>query len=276
MSSLLKYSNLHILLVAFGLIAGTYVLIRIPLSLPLLFAGCSGAFLVYQLDRCWMIGVEDKANQPERIAWLRQHQGYVFSSCIFFAVTGGIAALFLSVNTLLFSMLLAGVGVLYLLPVLPGGILPKSIWYLKPIVISGAWAVGSVLFPAVEAGAPLTRWIALLIFYRLFFILPNILLTDWLDRAGDRVAGHTSIAMLLPEQQLRMLAGIAALIALTLGISMGYWMEWPASFYIDLGGPISMMLICMIPLRQSRLLYGLILDIVVAWPVMTVLVARLV
>lgn len=267
----LKYSNVHILLVAFGLMAGTYVLTGIALNYAVLLAGCCGAFLVYQLDRCLLVSAEDEINQPARVLWVQSHQIYIYLSIIFSMGVGGLAAVSLTWRAILWGCLLAVLGVLYLQPVFPGGVRPKSSWYLKPLFISGAWSLGSVLLPVFEAGLTPDKWIVGLVGYRFLFILPNVLLTDWLDRAGDELAGFRSIAMFLREKQLRILSSFCVMVAITVGLLIGYGNAWPAHFYVDMGGLCLMLLFCIRPLRQSYLLYGLALDLVISWPLATLL-----
>ncbi len=264
-----QYSNVHIMLVALGLLAGTSTLFSLPLSIPVLLAGTSGAFLIYLLDRCWLSSKEDMANQPLRVAWIRSHNVYVWGASLLAFGLGAVGALQLIEWSLLVGVLLALGGVLYLLPLKRR---LKRVWYAKPLVIAGAWAIGAVLFPIAQAGVEITVPVLIFLVYRLLFILPNVLLADWQDREGDKQAGLRSLAMFVEEHTLRAIAACCAVGSLLLGGWVGTLLEWPVYYYVDLVGPLLMLGICLRPLYRSYVLYGLVLDVVVAWPLITTLI----
>ncbi len=268
----LKFSNLHILLVASGLIAGTASLTGHPVNFAVLIAGCCGVFLIYQIDRSWLFQSEDEFNQPQRVSWVRRNRNYILISTAAGVALGCIAASFLDFGTLLVGGLLAVLGLVYLMPIMPGGIRPKSIWYVKPLAISLAWAFGGVVLPLVAAGMPLRGAPMGLLLYRVSFILPNVLLTDWQDRHGDEVAGLKSLAMMLTEKQLRVAAATCIAITLLIGLLLGSTSQWPAHYYVDLIGPIILLAMCCRPLSDASTLYGWLLDIVIAWPMVTAFV----
>ncbi len=265
----LQYSNLHIIVVALGLLMGTSALHGVGFSIPVLLAGCCGAFLLYQLDRCWLPGKEDRTNQPQRVAWIEQHRGYVWSSCVLAMAAGITGAGLLSNSALYAGMLLAICGLVYLLPLKKR---LKRIWYVKPLAIAGAWALGGVVLPLAEAGIGLSPGVLVFLGYRFFFILPNILLADWQDKAGDKRAGLHSLAMRVDERTLRIVAALGATFSIALGLWYGMEMAWPALYFVDLLGPLLMLAVCLRPLRTSYLFYGLLLDLLVAWPLITTLV----
>lgn len=265
----LKYSNLHIVLVAAGLMAGSVVLAGLSPDPVVLVAGCCGAFLIYHLDRCWLVGAEDRKNQPARVEWIENHPRYVRLAFVVFLLLGGMAASALSLQAVGWGLVLALLGSVYLLPVLPGGMRPKSIWFIKPLCIAFAWSVGAVVFPVVQAGFASLEITGALLLYRFFFVVPNVLLADWQDRIGDAAAGYKSVAMMVTESRLRLMAGVCALLSLGCGLCMGASLGWPSFYYVDLVGPILMLLVCVRPMRNSYLLYGLVLDLVVAWPLVT-------
>ncbi len=184
-------------------------------------------------------------------------------------VVGGSAAAALSLTSIVGGLILAFLGSIYLLPVLPGGVRPKSIWFLKPLCIALAWAAGAVIFPVLQVDGADPGLLAGLVLYRFLFVLPNVLLADWQDRGGDADAGHRSLAMLVNEKQLRQLAGISAFLGAVTGLGIGIWSHWPPLLYADLLGPLTMFWICTRPLSRSYLVYGLLLDLVVAWPLVT-------
>lgn len=103
------------------------------------------------------------------------------------------AMLWLKPATLATGGLLAVLSGLYMIPPGKHRTRLKKVWYLKPLVISGAWAVGGVLLPVLEAEWPITVPVIGLIGYRLLFVLPNTLLAAWPDRQGDTRAGLRAI-----------------------------------------------------------------------------------
>ena len=102
---------------------------------------------------------------------------------------------------------------------LPGRRRLKTIWWLKPLAIAGAWAVGGVVVPAVEAGRGAVPVVVGIAVYRLLLILPNVLLADWLDRAGDARAGLGTAATHLGPEPLRRTA--LGLLGLGAGVGAG-------------------------------------------------------
>ena len=269
-ADLIIHGNLHILLVALGLMLGTYLFTEASINIYLLMAGCCGACLVYQIDRIFVGGEEDPINHPERTAWLKTHKLLVNGLFALFLAIGLWSAIHLQIHTIGIGAGLAIIGVVYLFPILPGRVRPKSIWFVKPVMISGAWVAGTVLFPAWDAKIPLDVELLGLVFYRWFFILPNVLLSDWPDRAGDMIAGHTSVATMLDERQLRFFAGLSAVIALGFGLFVGLHASWSALFYADLIGPMLMLYVCSRPMIQAHGKIVLGLDLIVAWPAVVV------
>ncbi len=186
------------------------------------------------------------------------------------ALGGALAALpWLQPETLGAGAVLALGSGLYMAPVGPRRRRLKSVWYLKPVVIGGAWAVGGVLLPVLEAGVPVAFGVVALIGYRLLFVLPNALLADWPDRAGDAQAGLSTVATRLTVVQIRRLSSAALLPAFGGGLVAMAAFEAPPLLAVDLVGLLVMLFVVGRPWPQSRLFFGLVLDLVVAWPVLT-------
>ena len=265
------YSSVPVGGIAVALMLGTYALLGLPPSGPLLVLASCGAFLVYGLDRSLLAGPEDAFNQPERVAWVRRHATWVRTSALLAAALALSVLPFLRPTTLVAGALLGLPGVLYAVPLLPGGRRPKSIWLLKPVLIAAAWSVGATVLPALEAGVPLTSSVGALVGYRFLFILPNALLADWPDRAGDRQAGLRTVATELSPKALRRLAAAPLVLALAGGLVVLWFVEAPRLLYVDLAGP-ALLLGCVLRLpADSRWFYGFTLDAVVAWPALTAL-----
>ncbi len=268
------HSNVVVGGVAFCFMVGNYALLETAPSLPLLILATCGTMLVYLMDRVWMASPEDGINRPERLAYVEGHRGLLLTETLLVA-GGGIAASFhLRPATLLVGAGLGLLGLLYTVPVFPGGRRVKSVPILKPLVIGLAWAVGGVWLPVIEAGGTLDGWVLLLTGYRLLFIFPNLLMADIPDRQGDRVFGVENIArahMLEPMLQAArfglLLAGGGMLA--WVGLAGGPWLVG-----VDVVGLVLMFLLLRNPLNRPSWFYGLVIDAVVAWPLVTALVAR--
>ena len=270
------HGNLHIVLVALGLMMGTYLLADIPLNIHLLVAGSCGAFLVYQIDRLFVGGEEDELNHPLRTRWIDQHRSLMLGTCLLFLILGLSAATNLSSKTLIAGIGLAVIGVVYLLPILPDEGRLKSIWFVKPMMIAGAWSIGSVVFPALDVNLQFDGEIWGLLIYRWLFILPNVFLSDWADQKGDALAGLTSLATLLGEGGVRLVAGMCAAASVVAGLVLGFVADWPLLYYVDLGGPLLMIIVCCRPFSLSNRLFVFWLDMLVAWPLLIAFLAWLI
>lgn len=271
----LLYGSLAIPLVAAGLVLGTYALLDLPPSRPLLVVACCGAFLVYQAERVLLGGPEDRFNHPERTAWLRRHTNYVAATTAI-ALVGGLVALpLLRPATVLAGALLAVPGLLYALPLGAQGKRLKTVWHLKPLLIAGVWAAGAVVLPVLEAGVPLATGVAVLVLYRIGYVLPNAFLADWPDRRGDARAGLRTPATEWTERGLvrRSLAFAAA--PLLLGGALLLPRVSPGLLVVDLGGPVLVALLTAGGLPTGRWFYGVTLDLLVAWPLVTAVAAWL-
>ena len=263
------YGNVMEGAIAVGFLLGTYALLQLPPSPPLLVLAFCGTFLTYQFERALRPAPEDRYNQPARLAWIRSHQPYVWISSTLALILALGALPFLQPATLLVGLALALISLSYILPLLPRRRRLKSVWFLKPVLIGGAWALGGVLLPITEAQAPLTGAAAALIAYRFLFVLPNALLADWPDRTGDTRAGLRTVATQLPATRLQHLAAASLVTALVGALTAGALFDITPLIFIDLLGPALMLaLLYVLPPNRHR---GLFLDLVVAWPAVTAL-----
>lgn len=142
----------------------------------------------------------------------------------------------------------------------------------KPLVVAGAWALGATVLPVIEAGQSVTVEVGLLAGYRLLFILPNVLLADWGDRGGDVAAGlqpwterGTGRGLRWGATGLLLLAGGLALVMAGRAVS-------PRLLLVDalglvwMGGAVW-------GLDPERPFDRFVMDLLVAWPLVTALVA---
>ena len=223
----LEYGNTQIALIAAALIGATPLWFGLPASHPLMTAGAAGAFLLYQLDRSWQVSPEDVHNQPERLAWVRAHRGWTRVSALIALSAIAAASFHLKPATFGAGAALGLAGVIYLLPILPGRNRPKGHWLIKPLAIGGAWSIGAIALPALEAGVPVDVHLAGLLLYRFLFLMPNVVLADWPDRDGDRREGLHSAAMVLGEHHVRRLAQVACVASIAVGGGLAWRLGWP-------------------------------------------------
>ena len=178
--------------VASAMVAGTATLAGLPLDGPLLLLAFCGTLLVYHLDRTPALSPEDRRNHPARWRWRRRHrkESLLLAAGAFL---GGCWALpHLHARTLWIGAAFAVPATAYALPVARGGRRLKEIGPGKPFAVAGAWAVGSVLLPALEAPVAVTEGAPMLMLwagYRFLYLLPNLLLADAADHDGDATAG---------------------------------------------------------------------------------------
>jgi 4-hydroxybenzoate polyprenyltransferase len=270
-----QYGNLPIVFVAAGSLGATPLWFAFPASYPLMIAGSAGAFLLYQIDRAWHVSPEDVYNQPERLAWVRSHRPLTLAFLLIALGAIVFASPYLKPATFRAGVALGFAGFVYLLPILPGRNRPKGHWLIKPLSICGAWSIGVVVLPALEAGFPLDGHLAVLLLYRFLFFLPNVVLADWPDRDGDRREGLLSVAITLGEHRLRRLAQAASLASLAVGGVLAWRLGWPSPAMIDLAGPALMLIAIARPLPASRWFFAVWLDLLLAWPLIAVLVASI-
>lgn len=260
--------------IAGALMLGTYALLDLPLSVPLLIAACCGAVIVYQLDRVLGGAPEDCHNRPERVQWMRRHRRYVWSTVAGAAGVGLAMGPLLRPATLAAGAALGGVALLHV--VLARWPRRHRIrWSVaKPVLISGVWAVGAVALPVLEAGRGLAGGAGALIAYRWGLVLVNTLLADWGDRAGDVRAGRPTWAAGWPRRRVERVSYglLGALLVGGLGAVAG---GAPTLLVVDLGGVLLMGGVVRTVHAAPGWAHHWAVDAVVAWPVVTFLADRL-
>jgi len=260
----LFWSGLHIPLLAVALLAGNAALLQVALSKPLIVLEVSGAWMVYLLDRSLGAGLEDRVNWPERMRWWRAHRTLRRGGLALGALLAGGATLHLRPVTLMTG---AGLGLIGLLYVLPGVRLKQ--WGLsKPLLIAGAWSLGTTLLPVLEAGQAPGAALWLLAGYRLLWLLPNPLLADWPDRVGDRAAGVRTPAVRWSYGTLRRVALGLLLGALSLGLVLVVRLNRPVAA-VDLLGVLLAGMVIGAARRAIADEHLVLLDLLVAWPAVT-------
>ena len=266
------YSNLIVGLVAAGFMLGTYALLELPVHVPLVVLGASGAFLVYQADRSIFVSPEDRLNQPERIAWAVNHRTYVIGS----SLAAGALALgmlaFVRPNVRWMVCLYALAGCIYAVPEIGDRFRSTGVHLGKPLIIAAGWSFGGVVLPALQAGVAVESAVWLLAIYRVGFVLPNPLLADWMDRQGDLQAGVFTPAAFASPRLLQRISQL--LLAVTIVGAAGAVVVWDASelLWIDLLGGVLMLAVVSGRLPRRRWFYSVTLDALIAWPAVTALV----
>lgn len=258
--------------IAVALLLGTYALLGLPPSIPLLGAAFCGAALVYGIDRGLVAAPEDAVNHPDRRRWVRRHQWWLWGEAGALVLGGIVALSFLRLNTLLGAGAVAGLAGLHLVPTGRWGRLLKKTGLGKPLVVAGGWAVGATVLPVIEAGKAVSLAVWGLAAYRFLFVLPNVLLADWGDRGGDAAVGLRPWAEGQTGSGTRWIAigllggaaGLAALLSIT---TIPAWLLLVDGLgLLGMGGAVW----CAEPERPR---HRFLLDLLVAWPLVTALVA---
>jgi 4-hydroxybenzoate polyprenyltransferase len=144
---------------------------------------------------------------------------------------------------------------------------------VKPVVISGAWAVGAVVVPLVEAGAALDLAAAAGVVYRFLFVLPNVLVADWPDRQGDASVGLQNSTSGWSPVRLRITACLVLGVAVAGAVGAVGFFGAPTLLLVDMLGPLILLGLSARPLPTSRWYYGFTIDAVMAWPLVTAVCA---
>ncbi|WP_022835147.1 UbiA prenyltransferase family protein [Salisaeta longa] len=177
-------------LVAVALLLGTSAWLGVAPSGPLLVMGGAGTTLVYLADRVLGFAAEDVYNRPRRVRWVTRHRRYLWlETAVASALVGGTVAL-VRPETLVAAGGVAVAGVVHVVPLVPRAGRLKARWSAgKTGLVVFTWAAAAVVLPVVEATGTLSVDALALGAYRVAFLLPNVIVADWLDRAGDASAG---------------------------------------------------------------------------------------
>ena len=259
--------------VAAAVLAGTSVLLGVPVDGPLLGAGFCGTALVYGADRRVGRSPEDLVNRPERVTWVRRHRGWLRGEAIGLAVGLALLIPLLQRQTLWAAAVPAALALLHLAPVLPGARRLKAIGSAKSLLVALGWAFGATLLPVMEATGPVPSLpaIAWTGAYRFVLVLPNIVLADWGDREGDRRAGLQTWTT--PWQRVDVQRGLSILlVAGFMGVGLAVVSFGAPEILLLDACVLVIMLLAVWRLRPGEEpLHALLLDLVVAWPVVNLI-----
>jgi hypothetical protein len=135
---------------------GTLSLLRLPVDVPLLGLAFCGTALVYLADRSLGHSPEDRTNQPARLDWARRHRAWIWREGLLLITGVALLVPLLQWKTLSVAVLLGGVGSAHVWSGLSVSGRSGAAGLIKPLAVAGTWAVGAVLLPVLEAGAPVT------------------------------------------------------------------------------------------------------------------------
>ena len=257
--------------IAVALMLGTGALGDVSVSLPLLVAAFCGVALVYGVDRAVVAAPEDAWNRPRRARWVQAHRTWLYVEAVVLSIAGGLALSALAPATVAWSVGLAGLGGLHL----ASGGTGRPVGGLgigKPLLVAGAWALGAAILPVVEAGGALDATVWGVAGYRFLLVLPNVLLSDWGDRAGDRAAGLASWTTWGTGRGLRWASTVMLVGAMAGAAGAGWTRAQPLLWGVDAGGPL-LMIGAVWRVDPKRSGHRFLLDLIVAWPGVTALVA---
>lgn len=215
--------------IAAALMVSTYVLMGLPISGPVLVGVPAGVALVYRFDRTGDASAEDNIAHRTRRQWLQRHRAYVWIATACYVAIGVWAVARLAWPAQLATLGCVTLGALYVWPL--GGWRIKNIGATKTLVVALVWSAGVVGFPVLNHGlnSPAIDGgyasVLGLFAYRMGWLFPNLLCSDWADRDADRVAGLTTLAHRWRHAQVRSVAagcaGSAALAASVVALSTG-------------------------------------------------------
>lgn len=293
-------------LIAVALVLGNSVLLGVPLSLPLLTAAFCGSSLVYWSDRVLGYSPEDIDAHPDRVAWVRSHRTVLTVEAA--ALSAGLLFVLpmLRVDTLMAAALCGLLGLVHVVPVLPGRRRMKALPWGKRTSIAATWAVGSTVLPWLEhgrlaevdlpaaglpeAGLPEAgAWaggeasvfvLALLTAGRGLLVWANVALADWADRDGRYSTELRGIAEdrrpRQSEGSVRRGAVVAAAVGGGCALAAGMLGPAPLSLAMVDALGAGVMALAVTRLHPSRHPQHLLwLDLAVAWPFATFLAGLL-
>lgn len=256
--------------IAMALMLGTGALLGLSVPGALLGAAFCGTGLVYLADRALGHSPEDAINVPERSVWRRSMRRWIGAEGILLALGLALCLPVLHVRTLAAAAGIGALAGLHVWPLGARGWRMKAWGAVKPLSISGAWALGAIVLPVLEAGAAWTAGVGALVLYRSAVLLPNVLLADWRDRRGDAAHGVAALASRWTRRRVRTVAlgclGAGAGVALALA----FYTPLPVSLLaldalglVAMGGAVWHLRPRTVPWHM------LAADLVVAWPLLT-------
>ena len=220
----LLYSSVFISFCAYSLTIETYLLARIPVSVPVTIFVFLACLFTYNLSSVQSIlrHPQQKGNQTSKV-WSQRHKRMLAGTGI--ASIAAAAVIYFSFQlkiNLWFLLHLALISIGYTIPIIYKAKVVKplrSVPLLKVFLIAYVWAAVTVLFPLMDAGMHVWEAETLLLFLRRFlFILALALLFDIRDYTYDRTTNTLTFPGWIGVQNTRLFS--LALLLLYVLLSM--------------------------------------------------------
>lgn len=240
-------------LVAASWIWATVAAFRLPEEPVLFVLAFAGTFLVYAADQFSFLSPEDVLNNRRTTSDFGLFWWIVIASLLI--LSGAVMLSRWLWQPLLF---LTCVAALYVFPVICGKRL-KEFGSLKTIWVIVVWGLSGVVLPILFFREEWPENGVFSIFYRMVYILPNVLISDYLDRSGDGIMGIKPLFFNWSLQKLRQIMWLGAM------LGIGFWTYTPFPVE-DLSGLLVITLLATYPLHHPLFRYGL--DLAVAWPML--------
>jgi len=216
----LYHSNLHISFVAAGVVMGSYAFADERSSFAYVILAAAGALLVYHTDRAVFNSEEDKGNAPHRLEWYGRHRSYLIVSTILAILGIGVSVFILPVYVLISGAILGVLGLLYAAPLFNRKLRLKNIPIVKSVLILFCWVGGGLVLPLWGSVSATT--LVLFALYRCLYLLPNLLLAEWVDSPGDTIVGIRSMGASMSIRAIRITAVLSFLGAVACSITLIY------------------------------------------------------
>ena len=240
-------------LVAVSWIWATVVAFSLPEEPVLFVLAFAGTFLVYTADRFSFLSPEDVFNNRITASdfallwWISIALVVVLSGVVIWSRWLWQPALWV-----------ACLAALYVFPVIHGKRL-KEFGNIKTIWVVFVWGVGGVVLPILFFRGERPENGVSSVLYRMCYILPNILISDYLDRSGDLMFEIKPLFFNWPLPKLRQIMWLGTL------MGVGFWTYTPFPLE-DLMGLLAITLLATCALPHSLFRHGL--DLAVAWPML--------
>jgi len=239
--------------VAIAWLLATAKAYNLHLGVAFLVLAYSGTFLVYTIDKLPFLSPEDAFNNAKH----RSAFGLLFWAACSWVVTF-ICVFWLPFSVWYYLFIPTVLALMYVYPLFFGKRI-KAFGVIKPFWIVFAWGFSGVILPLRIAQTPLFLGLIWVVLYRAIYILPNILILDYLDRAGDASNGIKTPFQKCTLAQMRGVMGLFALVGYVLWLQTAF----PVVDYIGL-----VVLSACGSLVSPSSMYRHGMDLLVAWPIL--------
>ena len=194
---------------------------------------------MYHADRAFFKAEEDLTNSIDRLLWYKNHNAYVWVSTIIAVIGVALGSTYVSGSVLRVGMLIGLGGILYSAPIPFTSWRIKDIQFLKTVLIIACWVAGGVVLPILDV-VPVNE-IVLRAVYKCLYIFPNVLLAEWVDRAGDADRGALSMGARMNLTLIRVISVAFFLVSIFLLWNWGSFAQRVDVLIIDVIGMLGML-----------------------------------